>query len=147
MPYDIRRLGGFAAALLAVVVGMACYGLVLQATLGRTGPWITLRGQTFNVASAPTSSIMRVLGIKRDLNSGVHVVPGERLGVLVGASTLRQGIDPAVVEADVDQGYRWTSIFTAAPPPRDRGGGPRDVPRRRGAQSHGPGEQPRGLGG
>jgi hypothetical protein len=114
MPYDIRRLQGFAGALLAVVVGLVCHGLVLRATLGQMGPWITLRNQSFNVVTSPEGALKRVLGLKRDLGAGIRPAPGERLGILIGSSTLRQGIDPAILDAEVGQSYRWTNVYTVA---------------------------------
>jgi hypothetical protein len=111
MPYDIRRLRGFAAALLAVVAGLACHGLILRATLGQTGPWIALRNQSFNVVTSPENTFKRVLGLKRDLNLGIKPASGERLGILIGSSTLRQGVAPAILDAEVGGGYRWTNVY------------------------------------
>jgi hypothetical protein len=110
MPYDVRRLRGFAAALLAVLAGLACHGLALRATLGRMGPWIELRGQTFNISTSPENALRRVVGIRRDLTSGTRPASGERLGIMIGSSTLKQGVDPAILDAEAGGGYRWTNV-------------------------------------
>ena len=112
MPYDIRRLGGVAAVLLSVAACLAGYGLILRSTLGRAGPWIMLRQQTFNVGSSPEKTFPRLLGIKRDL--AARKGPEERLGILLGSSTLRQGVDPSILNSEVDGGYRWTSLNFSA---------------------------------
>ena len=110
MFYDVRRLRGVSLALSAVVLGLAGYGLILQGTLGRMAPWFALRAQTFNVESSPGNGFKRVLGIKRDLDSGTRVGRDDRLGILIGSSTLVQGVDPSILDAEAGGGYRWTNI-------------------------------------
>jgi hypothetical protein len=109
LPYDIRRLSGVAAVLLAVTVCLAGYGLILQSTIGRASSWITLRSQTFNVALSQEKVFQRLLGLKRELGTDRNASEG-RLGLLFGASTLKQGVDPSILNVEVGGGYRWTQI-------------------------------------
>jgi hypothetical protein len=103
---DFGRLRGTAIVLMSIAVAMGMYGLILTASIGRQNPTLLLRDQTFSVSNSIDVGTERALGILRDPPQQ----PQTRLGVMFGSSTLRQGVDPAILESELGGSYRWSNL-------------------------------------
>jgi hypothetical protein len=114
MIYDLRRARGLLTALSAVSAVMMAYSLILHATLGRAETWLHDQGQAFMVPNSIEVGARRVLGIRRERESGL-VDSKSHLGLLIGPSVLQQGIDPAVLTTELGEDYRWANLRCSAP--------------------------------
>ncbi len=114
MIYDLRRARGLLIALSAVAAVMMAYSVILHATLGRAETWLHDRGQAFMVPNSIEVGARRVLGIRRERESGL-VDSKSHLGLMIGPSVLQQGIDPAVLTAELGEDYRWANLRCSAP--------------------------------
>jgi hypothetical protein len=106
---DLRRLRGP----LAVAGGVLAAGWMMSALLWTAGvpssPGLRPRESPLGWEYADLVG-GKVAGVSVQLRRG-QIPAGTRLGILMGRSTLREGIDPAILEQYGPRGFRWLSLY------------------------------------
>jgi hypothetical protein len=115
MNVDLSRTRGPVIVLIATAIALGCYGLVVNAALGRHNLWLLERDNTNNIPPWIDMGAGRILGVSRERETGLGQAGG-RLGILVGASTLQHGIDPSSLTAELGGRYRWSNVLTTGHP-------------------------------
>jgi hypothetical protein len=115
MILDLSRTRGPVIILIATAIALGCYGLVINAVLGRQNRWLLERDNTNNMPPWIAAGAGRILGVARERETGPGQAGG-RLGILVGASTLQHGIDPISLTAELGGRYRWSNVLTSGHP-------------------------------
>jgi hypothetical protein len=103
---DVRRLRGIMIALAAVSVAMGTCSLSARAVVGSKPAWLSSGDSTLEDGQYDLTGGL-ISGVSRLKNKGDGP---ERLGVILGSSAVRQGVDTEVLK-EIDGGRtRWLSL-------------------------------------
>lgn len=115
MILDLGRMRGPIVVLIAVAIALGCYGTLVNVVFGRHNRWLNERDNTSMDPTSIELGARRALGLVRE--RGAHGTnASERLGVLVGASVLKTGINPTLLTSEIGCGYRWANLVTSGYP-------------------------------
>ncbi len=108
--FDPRRLRGALAALLVVMLAVIAGGLPLSPVVAGHPRWLPDSDSLCDVVGFK-SNLNRIGGVLRELRERGESPGGQRLGILIGSSSLEWGVDPALMPAmGGSRPMRWLSL-------------------------------------
>jgi hypothetical protein len=109
MIFDLSRMRGPLTVLLSVALVLGAYGAIINAAFGRQNAWILSQDNEPGGPPSIEDGARRVLGILHE-RAVAPGPPDQKLGILIGASTLFAGIDPKQLTAELGGKYRWANL-------------------------------------
>jgi hypothetical protein len=107
--YDVSRLRGTLVVAAAALAAGWLLSALLLASIGPRPSWLRPREDPLGWEHAGLAG-RKVAGVVSECQRGEEGA-GARLGVLLGRSTLREGLDPAILEKAGPPGFRWLSLY------------------------------------